>query len=92
MEEAGCDDSVPSIATGLSRASTSQTDRKERHRVTQYQRVLLKLSGEEFGGGRLGVDPDVVSRIAREIASVCAATLRANCSTSSSNFTTRSLS
>jgi uridylate kinase len=41
--------------------------------VTHYQRVLLKLSGEEFGGGRLGVDPDVVSRIAREIASVSAA-------------------
>jgi uridylate kinase len=35
-----------------------------------YKRVLLKLSGEEFGGGKLGVDPDVVSRIAREIASV----------------------
>ncbi len=41
--------------------------------MTHYQRVLLKLSGEEFGGGRLGVDPDVVSRIAREIASVSAA-------------------
>jgi len=41
--------------------------------VTHYQRVLLKLSGEEFGGGKLGVDPDVVSRIAREIASVSAA-------------------
>lgn len=35
-----------------------------------YQRVLLKLSGEVFGGGRLGVDPDVVSEIAREIAGV----------------------
>ena len=35
-----------------------------------YNRVLLKLSGEEFGGGKLGVDPDVVARIAREIASV----------------------
>ena len=35
-----------------------------------YHRVLLKLSGEEFGGGKLGVDPDVVARIAREIASV----------------------
>nr|WP_228501404.1 UMP kinase [Nocardioides agariphilus] len=34
---------------------------------------MLKLSGEEFGGGKLGVDPDVVSRIAREIASVSAA-------------------
>jgi uridylate kinase len=38
-----------------------------------YKRVLLKLSGEEFGGGKLGVDPDVVSRIAKEIASVNAA-------------------
>jgi uridylate kinase len=35
-----------------------------------YKRVLLKLSGEEFGGGKLGVDPDVVARIAKEIASV----------------------
>ena len=31
------------------------------------RRVVLKLSGETFGGGRLGVDPDVVSSIAREI-------------------------
>jgi uridylate kinase len=41
--------------------------------VTNYTRVLLKLSGEEFGGGKLGVDPDVVSRIAKEIADVSAA-------------------
>ena len=33
-----------------------------------YQRVLLKLSGEAFGGGKLGVDPVVVSGIAREVA------------------------
>ena len=32
------------------------------------RRVLLKLSGEAFGGGAVGVDPDVVSRIAGEIA------------------------
>ncbi|MGO2659504.1 UMP kinase [Mycetocola reblochoni] len=32
------------------------------------RRVLLKLSGEAFGGGSLGVNPDVVSAIAREIA------------------------
>ena len=38
--------------------------------MTSYQRVLLKLSGEVFGGGRVGVDPDVVSQVAREIASV----------------------
>lgn len=39
---------------------TVQTNRK--------RRVLLKLSGEAFGGGTLGVNPDVVSQIAREIA------------------------
>jgi uridylate kinase len=38
--------------------------------VTAYRRVLLKLSGEVFGGGRVGVDPEVVSAIAREIAAV----------------------
>lgn len=32
------------------------------------RRVLLKLSGEAFGGGKLGVNPDVVSQIARDIA------------------------
>lgn len=32
------------------------------------RRVLLKLSGEAFGGGSLGVNPDVVAAIAREIA------------------------
>ncbi|WP_167131545.1 UMP kinase [Paramicrobacterium chengjingii] len=32
------------------------------------RRVLLKLSGEAFGGGQLGVNPDVVGNIAREIA------------------------
>jgi uridylate kinase len=32
------------------------------------RRVLLKLSGEAFGGGTLGVNPDIVSGIAREIA------------------------
>ncbi|HEX2706045.1 MAG TPA: UMP kinase, partial [Candidatus Lustribacter sp.] len=31
-------------------------------------RVLLKLSGEVFGGGRVGVDPAVVKGIARQIA------------------------
>ncbi len=32
------------------------------------RRVLLKLSGEAFGGGQLGVNPEVVSQIAKEIA------------------------
>jgi uridylate kinase len=38
--------------------------------VTRYQRVLLKLSGEVFGGGKGGVDPDVVSAVAHEISQV----------------------
>jgi uridylate kinase len=38
-------------------------------RTPVNRRVLLKLSGETFGGGQLGVNPDVVSEIAREIAS-----------------------
>ena len=38
--------------------------------MTAYQRVLLKLSGEVFGGGQIGVDPEVVQGIAREIADV----------------------
>jgi len=32
------------------------------------RRVLLKLSGEAFGDGQLGINPDVVAQIAREIA------------------------
>ena len=36
-----------------------------------YRRVLLKLSGEVFGGAKgIGVDPDVVQDIARQIADV----------------------
>jgi uridylate kinase len=31
------------------------------------RRVLLKLSGEMFGGGSIGLDADVVARIAREV-------------------------
>jgi uridylate kinase len=34
------------------------------------RRVVLKLSGEVFGGGAVGVDPDVVQSLARQIATV----------------------
>jgi len=37
---------------------------------TGYRRVLLKLGGEMFGGGAMGVDPDVVQTVARQIAAV----------------------
>ncbi|HJR88645.1 MAG TPA: UMP kinase [Aeromicrobium sp.] len=33
------------------------------------RRVLLKLSGEVMGGGKLGIDPDVVNGIAKQVAS-----------------------
>ncbi len=36
------------------------------------RRVLLKLSGEAFGGGSLGVNPDVVAALAKEIAAAAA--------------------
>jgi uridylate kinase len=36
-----------------------------------YQRVLLKLSGEVFGGAKgIGVDPDVLADVAKQIADV----------------------
>ena len=37
--------------------------------ASEKRRVLLKISGEAFGGGALGVNPDVVSEIAKRIAS-----------------------
>src|SRR5438445_9338692 len=37
-----------------------------------YRRVMLKLSGEVFGGGKVGVDPYVVASLARQIAEVVA--------------------
>ncbi|HMZ16049.1 MAG TPA: UMP kinase, partial [Mycobacterium sp.] len=36
----------------------------------KYSRVLLKLGGEMFGGGAVGLDPDVVAQVARQIAEV----------------------
>jgi uridylate kinase len=54
--------------------------------VTGYQRVLLKLSGAVFGGGRVGVDPDVVQTIAREIAAVSKAGVQIAVVTGGGNF------
>ena len=41
---------------------------KAGHSGSPRRRVLLKLSGEVFGGGKLGVDPDMVRGIAKQIA------------------------
>lgn len=51
-----------------------------------YERVLLKLSGEVFGGGKVGVDPDVVRGIAREVASVQRAGVQVAIVTGGGNF------
>jgi len=37
---------------------------------SSYKRVMLKLGGEMFGGGNVGIDPDVVENVARQIAEV----------------------
>ncbi|MCH1868683.1 UMP kinase [Nocardioides sp. CFH 31398] len=54
--------------------------------MSGYQRVLLKLSGEVFGGGRVGVDPDVVQKIAGEIAAVQRAGTQVAVVTGGGNF------
>jgi len=54
--------------------------------VTGYKRVLLKLSGAVFGGGQVGVDPDVVQKIAREIAAVTEAGVQIAVVTGGGNF------
>jgi len=51
-----------------------------------YKRVLLKLSGEVFGGGNVGVDPNVVAEIAEEIASVVEAGVQVAIVTGGGNF------
>jgi uridylate kinase len=38
--------------------------------MAAYDRILLKLSGEAFGGGAVGVDPDIIAGIADEIAEI----------------------
>lgn len=51
-----------------------------------YERVLLKLSGEVFGGGQVGVDPDVVATIAQEIAAVTRSGVQIAVVTGGGNF------
>ncbi len=51
-----------------------------------YKRVLLKLSGEVFGGGKVGVDPDVVQAIAKEVKEVVDAGVQIAVVTGGGNF------
>lgn len=48
--------------------SESTTVKSDAEAPSGSRRVLLKLSGEMFGGGSVGLDADVINRIAGEIA------------------------
>ena len=52
----------------MSDSHVHTSSRQDNPTRTHRRRVLLKLSGEVFGGGEVGVNPDVVSAVAREIA------------------------
>ena len=54
--------------------------------MSGYKRVLLKLSGEVFGGGNVGIDPDVVQKVAQEIAAVAEAGVQIAVVTGGGNF------
>ena len=54
--------------------------------MATYKRVLLKLSGEVFGGGKVGVDPDVVAKVAQEIKAVVDAGTQIAVVTGGGNF------
>jgi len=51
-----------------------------------YERVLLKLSGETFGGGGVGVDPDVVRGVADQIAVAVASGVQVSIVVGGGNF------
>jgi uridylate kinase len=57
-------------AVGVEPDMTSSPEPEPGEPRPRYGRVLLKLSGEVFGNGNLGVDPDVVARLAGQIAQV----------------------
>ncbi|MDR2380329.1 MAG: UMP kinase [Bifidobacteriaceae bacterium] len=56
------------------------------HRRPERRRVMLKLSGEAFGGGELGVNPDVVTDIARQIAAAVASDIEVAVVVGGGNF------
>ncbi len=49
---------------------TTAPEAASSHEQPPYTRVLLKLSGEVFGGGAVGLDLDVVADIARQVSDV----------------------
>ena len=69
-------DAMTVAATGNSASAPQASLDGTRARATPtgemvgMRRVVLKLSGESFGGGKVGVDPDTVQSLARQIATV----------------------
>ncbi|ALG84541.1 UMP kinase [Gordonia phthalatica] len=53
---------------------------------TGFSRVLLKLGGEMFGGGSVGLDPDVVGAVADQIAEVVASGVQVGIVIGGGNF------
>ena len=54
--------------------------------MTGYKRVLIKLSGEVFGGGEVGLDLDVINRIAIEVADVAKSGVQVSIVVGGGNF------
>src|ERR1700761_7358553 len=64
-------DPEPTRANGVPTSSPDRGQAVSRSAGrSKYSRVLLKLGGEMFGGGQVGLDPDVVAQVARQIAEV----------------------
>ncbi|KEG25283.1 hypothetical protein EH33_02770 [Mycobacterium tuberculosis] len=60
----------PDVAGARSKPEPASTGAASAAQLSGYSRVLLKLGGEMFGGGQVGLDPDVVAQVARQIADV----------------------
>ncbi|GGK27996.1 uridylate kinase [Pilimelia terevasa] len=65
---------------------TAPAARRVAQRRSPARRVVLKLSGEVFGGGRVGVDPDVAQAIARQIALVARTGIQVSAVIGGGNF------
>jgi len=61
---------VPTSSPGHEQHGQQQSHVGQPASRSRYSRVLLKLGGEMFGGGQVGLDPDVVAQVARQIAEV----------------------
>lgn len=81
------DDSRTGLAmTDETAAPSSDVVERDGTDAMAYRRVMLKLSGEVFGGGAVGVDPDVVQSLARQISEVVRAGVQVGVVVGGGNF------